>query len=70
MKVLESQEQVLTLSKISLKVNGLMFIFSNVANFGLQCILRYIFKTTTLRALISKKHVVPTEMVLLKGRGF
>ena len=70
MKVLESQEQVLTLSKISLKVNVLGFIFSNVANFGLQCILRYILKTAILRTLISEKHVVPTKMVWLKGRGF
>ena len=60
---LKSQEQVLTLYKIPLKVNVSGFIFSNVAGLHFQSLLRikhllrYIFKTPILRTPFSLKNL-------------
>ena len=62
-KGLKSQEQILTLHKIPLKVNMLGFFFSSVAGLHLQTLLqkknllRYIFKTLNLRTSFSLKNM-------------
>ena len=59
MKVLESQEQVLTLCKTSFKINVLGFIFSNNEDLHLQRflwnkdLLSYIFKGLPLPKLVA-----------------
>ena len=64
MKVLGSQEKILTLYINAFKKNVLGFIFE-ISTFKVL-FQNAFFKNT----FISEKHVVPTKMVWLKGRSF